>query len=135
MSLQNVEIVRLLLDAWRGGTPALALGYMREDVEIDTSTRPDGKVWSGREGVSAAMADWFDVWDEHRLRFGELVEAADGRVALLWSESGRAKRSRAPLSQDGVTVFTVVDGLVSAILVSVDTDRVLATLGLATGSD
>ncbi len=75
MSLQNVEIVRLHLEAWRSEHPERALGYMREDVEFDASTRPGGKVWHGREGVSEALREWLEIWDEFRMEFEQLIDA------------------------------------------------------------
>jgi|SRR5581483_3184920 len=135
MSAQNIEIVRLLLDAWAGEAPRGALAYMHEDVTFDTSTRPDGKIWRGPRAVGEAMIEWSEIWDEHEVRYGELLEAADGRVALLWSESGRAKHSGVEMSQDGVSVFTLSGGLVSAMVVSVDRDGTLAMLGLASGGE
>jgi ketosteroid isomerase-like protein len=131
MSLENVEIVRRHLDAWRSEEPDAALEYMREDVEFDASTRPDGKVWHGHDGVREAMREWLDIWDEFRLDFGELIDAGGSRVVSLWHESGRAKRSGATISEDGATVFTLADGRISAVLVSVDREGVLAGLGLA----
>ncbi len=38
------------------------------------------------------------------------------------------------MSEAGVTVFTLADGLIVAVLVSVDREGVLASLGLAAGS-
>ncbi len=134
MTLQNVEIVRLHLAALGSETPARALDYMRGDVEFDARTRPGGKVWHGREGVSEALREWMEIWDEFQLEFEELIDAGENRVVSLWHESGRAKRSGALMSEAGATVFTLEDGLIAAVLVSVDREGVLASLGLAAGS-
>jgi ketosteroid isomerase-like protein len=134
MTLNNVEIVRLHLEAWRTGRPERALEYMREDVEFDARTRPGGKVWHGREGVSEAMAEWVEIWEEFLLEFEELIDAGEGRVLSLWHESGRAKRSGALMSEAGATVFTLDGGVIAKVLVSVDRAGVLASLGLAAGS-
>jgi ketosteroid isomerase-like protein len=130
MSHENVEIVRRHLDAWRSETPERALGYMREDVEFDASARPDGKVWHGHDGVREAIGEWLEIWDEYELQRGELIDAGEHRVVSLWSESGRARQSGALISEEGATVFTLAGGLISKVLVSVDTEGVLARLGL-----
>ena len=134
MTLQNVEIVSRHLDALRSETPARALEYMREDVEFDASTRPDGKLWHGRAGVSEAMREWLEIWDEFQLEFEELIDAGEEHVVSLWHERGRAKQSGALMSEAGATVFTLKDGLIAAVLVSVDREGVLASFGLAAGS-
>ena len=131
MSLQNVEIVRRHLEALDSETPERALDYMSEDVEFDASTRPGGKVWHGREGVREALVEWVEIWDDFRLEFGDLIDAGGDRVVSLWSESGRAKRSGALMSETGATVFTLAGGEIAAVLVSVDREGVLAGLGLA----
>jgi ketosteroid isomerase-like protein len=135
MSLQNVEIVRRHLEAWRSETPERALAFMREDVEFDASTRPDGKVWHGRDGVSEALREWLEIWGEFHLELEELVDAGEDRVVSLWNERGRAKQSGALMSETGATVFTLADGLIAAVLVSVDREGVLAGLGLAGKDD
>ncbi len=134
MTRGNLEIVRLHLDAWRSETPERALEYLREDVEFDARTRPGGKVWHGREGVSEAIAEWVEIWAEFRLELEELIDAGENRVVSLWHESGRARRSGALMSEAGATVFTLDGGLIAAVLVSVDREGVLASLGLAAGS-
>jgi ketosteroid isomerase-like protein len=135
MTLQNLEIVRLHLEAWKSETPARALDYMSEDVEFDAGTRPDGKVWHGREGVREATGEWLEIWDDFRLEFEELIDAGESRVVSLWHESGRAKLSGALMSEAGATVFTLADGHIVAVLVSIDREGVLASLGLSTGRD
>jgi ketosteroid isomerase-like protein len=132
MSDENVEIVRRHLEALRSETPQLALGYMRDDVEFDASTRPDGKVWHGHDGAREALGEWREIWDEYELKFGDVVDASPDKVVALWSESGRARQSGAFLSQDGATVFTLADGVITHVLVSVDPHGVLARLGVAT---
>ena len=131
MSQQNVQIVRRHLDAWGSGTPELALDYMAPDVQFDASTRPGGKVWHGREGVRQAIGEWLEIWEDYRMQREGLIDAGGETVVSLWSESGRAKRSGAPISERGATVFTLSGGLISAVLVSVDREGVLAGLGLA----
>jgi ketosteroid isomerase-like protein len=133
MTRGNVEIVRLHLDAWRSEEPQRALAYMREDVEFDASTRPGGKVWHGRKGVSESMREWLEIWDEFTVQFEELLDAGDDRVLSLWHESGRAKLSGALMSEAGATVFTLADGLIAKVLVSLDREAMLASLGLAAG--
>jgi ketosteroid isomerase-like protein len=133
MSSQNVEIVRRHLEAWRSGDAARALAYMSEDVEFDASTRPGGKIWHGRDGVSESLAEWLEIWDEYVLDTEEPIDAGEGVVLSLWHESGRAKHSGALIAEPGATVFTLRDGSITKVLVSLDRAGVLAGLGLDPG--
>ena len=131
MSQQNVDLVTSHLDAWEGGNSERALGFMSEDVEFDARTRPGGKVWHGRDGVREAIVEWLEIWDEYQMERGRVIDAGGERVVSLWRESGRARRSGAPISEEGATVFTIAGGRISSVLVSVDREGVLAGLGLA----
>ena len=130
MSQENLEIVRRHLAALMSGTPQLALEHMHDDVEFDASTRPDGKIWHGRDGVREALEEWREIWDEYRLELGELIDADADTIVSLWWETGRARQSGAVMSQEGITVFTLSGGLIASVLVSVDRKGVLPALGL-----
>ncbi len=134
MSQQNVDLVTSHLEAWEAGSPERALGFMSEEVEFDARTRPGGKVWHGREGVREAIGEWLEIWDEYRMERGPVIDAGGERVVSLWRESGRARRSGAPISEEGATVFTITGGQISSVFVSVDREGVLAGLGLASDS-
>jgi hypothetical protein len=75
-----------------------------------------------------------EIWGDFRLELEGLIDAGENRVVSLWHESGRAKRSGALMSEAGATVFTLDGGLIASVLVSVDREGVLASLGLAAGS-
>jgi ketosteroid isomerase-like protein len=131
MSKENVEMVRRCFDAWMSGDSASALPLLSAEIEFDVSTRPDGKVWHGPEGVRNAIAEWVNAWDDYALETEEWLDAGGDRVVSLWHESGRAKQSGTPIAQEGATVFTVRDGLISSVRVSVDRASTLAETGLA----
>jgi ketosteroid isomerase-like protein len=130
-SAGDIELVRRMLAAYseRGGEGARE--FLHPQVEYDTSTRPDGRVWHGLEGVRRALADWTETWDDFEVDFEDYLDAGEGRVAAPFTERGRAKASGVPVSETGVMVFTVRDGLITAIMVSVERERVLRELGAA----
>ena len=130
MSRENVEIVRRMMEAWAGSTPETAIEYLHPDVRYDVTVRPDGKVWHGRKGVRRAVVEWAGAWSEWRFAVERYIDLDDERVAFLWQERGRAKGSGVRASQTGITIVTFRDGMVGAMVVSVDRDRALADLGL-----
>jgi ketosteroid isomerase-like protein len=131
VSPENVRIVRSMLEAWAGGSLETAFAYLHPQVEYDVTVRPDGKVWHGHEGVSRSVTEWMGAWSDWSIEVERYFDLGDDRVAFTWSESGRAKGSGMPMSQEGITVVTVRDGLVASMVVSVDRKRTLALLGVA----
>src|SRR5690242_14309856 len=131
MSEQDVEIVRRLMASFQGGPLEPALAVAHPEIEFDARVRPDGKVWHGPEGVVQALHEWTGTWSDWKMDVEGILDAGDGRIAVLWRERGRAAHGGAELSQEGVTVITVRDGLVVSAVVEVDRRGTLATLGLA----
>jgi len=131
MSEQDVETVRRLMASFQGGPLEPALAVAHPEIEFDARVLPDGKVWHGPEGVVQALHEWTGAWSDWNMDVEGILDAGDGRIAVLWRERGRAADSGAELSQEGVTVITVRDGLVVSAVVEVDRRGTLATLGLA----
>jgi ketosteroid isomerase-like protein len=130
MSRQNVELVRRMFAAYRSGSPEEALSLFHPDIEFDVRTRPDGKVWHGREGVRRAIEEWTGAWEGWDMEVERYIDAGGDRVAVLWNERGRAGRSGIALAEEGVSVFTLREGLIVAVRVSVDRESTLEELGL-----
>jgi ketosteroid isomerase-like protein len=130
VSAENVELVRRLMDAWRSSAPDTALQYLHPEVEFDTTVRPDGKVWHGRDGVRQAMLEWTGTWSDWSLEVERYIDAGGDRVAMLWNERGRAKGSGVPMSLKGISVFVIRDGLVASLAATLDRERTLEALGL-----
>jgi ketosteroid isomerase-like protein len=127
---EDVEVVRRLLAAIEAGSVGSALALLHADVRFDATVRPDGKVWHGPEGAQRAMTEWVEEWDEYELQIERVLHASEGRVAVLFHERGRARGSRLPIAQAGVTVFTLRGGLIAEIRPRTDRERALTELGL-----
>jgi ketosteroid isomerase-like protein len=127
---QNIDVVREMFEAHLAAAPERALQLFHPEVEYDTTLRPDGKVWHGRDGVRGAIAEWTATWDEYEMEVERYLEAGEERVAVLWHERGRAKASGVPLALSGITVCTVKDGLIVAMRVELDREGTLRALGL-----
>lgn len=130
MSQENLEIVRASVEAWKRGEAQMSLMYLHPEVSLDLRFRPDGKVWYGREGWRRGMAEWVHTWTNWKLEVERCIEAGDDRVVVLWREEGQAKASGVPMSEAGVTVTTLRDGLIISSVLSLDRERVLAELGV-----
>jgi len=137
MSHQNIQIARRIMEAWASGAEQEALEQLDPNVEFDTSARPDGRVWRGREGVREALAEWTGAFADWSIEVERYLDAGEDRVAFLWREHGRPKTGNVMISQEGITVLTIRDGIVVSFVASLDVQGTLAALGLAgaIGSD
>src|SRR3954447_7021170 len=130
MSQEEVGVTRHLMELLTGDSPGQALEYVHPQATFETTVRPDGKVWAGRAGVGQAMAEWAESWTDWRLEVEDYRDVGDGRVVVLWRESGRARGSDLLMSQHGAAVFTIQDGMVIAVVVNLDAQGTLDDLGL-----
>jgi ketosteroid isomerase-like protein len=130
VALQTVDVVRGMLAAYRSGAPEQALAYFHADVDYDTTLRPDGRVWHGRDGVERAMLEWTSTWDEFEMQIERCIQAPDDRVLVLWRERGRAKASGLTVSEEGVSIFTLEEGLIVSVVVHLDRSAVLQEAGV-----
>jgi ketosteroid isomerase-like protein len=135
VSQADIELVRRMMDAWRGSAPETALAYLHPNIEYDATVRPDGKVWHGRDGVREAMLEWTGTWSDWILEVERYLDVGDDRVAVLWSERGRAKGSGVPMTLRGISVLTIRDGLIVSLVATLDRERTLAELGLGQERD
>jgi ketosteroid isomerase-like protein len=131
MPSPEVALVMEMQAAFLGAEPARALAFFDPDVRWDASVRPDGKVWSGPQGVREAMTEWSSTWEEWELEVERYLDAGGGRVLALWRERGRGRGSQVPTEQRGANLFTVRDGRIVAVRVYVDQRTALAAAGLA----
>jgi ketosteroid isomerase-like protein len=127
---QALDVVQSMLEAYRSGADEQALAYFHPDVAYDTTLRPDGRVWHGRGGVRRAMLEWTSAWDEFEMEIERCIPTTDRRVLALWNERGRAKGSGLTVSESGVSVFTVEDGMIVSAVVHLDRRAALRAAGL-----
>lgn len=115
MSNEAVNVVRAMMNAHARGEAEAALAILHPEVEFDATTRPDGRVWRGRNGVRQAMSEWMGAWEDYRLSLEEFIDTGDG-VLCLWTERGRGKASGAELEIRGGTLYTVREGLITQMV-------------------
>jgi ketosteroid isomerase-like protein len=128
---ENIDLVRQLHEAYLEGAADRALEFLHPDVRFDTTVRPDGKVWRGREAVRRALVEWIGAWEDYEMRVERYLEAPPDHVVVLWHERGRAKGSGVPQAESGVTVFTMRDGLIVEMVPRLDREATLEALGIS----
>lgn len=125
-----LDVVQSMLAAYSSGAGEQALAYFHPDVAYDTTLRPDGRVWHGREGVQRAMLEWTSTWEDFEMQIERCIPTPDDLVLVLWRERGRAKGSELTVSEHGVSVFAVQDGMIVSVVVHLDRRAVLQDAGV-----
>jgi ketosteroid isomerase-like protein len=114
MSLENVETVRELTDAFIRGDEAAWLGFYAPDSELHApSGRPNDPdtVYTGPDGMRRAVVDHEEAFDDTRWERELLVDAGD-RVVGLWRQYGRHKADRTRVCIEVARVYSLRDGKV-----------------------
>ena len=125
MSIENVEIVRGTVDAYRSGDIDAALAAYDPEVEFDVSSaRPEGGVFRGREGVEEGIQAWVGRWAEYRFEVEDIIDAGD-RVLMIIQEFGRGEGSGVEVNQHTFWVQTMRGGKIVHTRLFVDREQAL----------
>ena len=122
MSIENVEIVRRMLDDYVNGEFELALVAFSDDVEWETRV---GERFRGPEGVAEAVRRWTGAWADFEFDVQELIDAGDCVVMVL-RQVGRGKGSGAPVEMTMGWLYTLHDGKIIGVRMFADREEALA---------
>ena len=130
MSRENVEVVRLVVDAVnRRDADALA-ALLAADAEIVPvrAALEEGTVYRG-PGMAARWLDAVDdAWEDLRAEIGELRDLGD-RVVAFGRLRGRGRGSGAAVDVEVVSVTRFRDGLVTWMRLFSNRDEALEAVG------
>lgn len=127
MALNDVEIVRAMIDAFQEGDAEGALSCYSEDVVFQPLVAGP---YHGRAGVAEQMIVWMEEFDDYWFESEKLIDAGE-KVVLLWRHGGKGKTSGVATEDAAATLFTVRDGLISHARVFAGRDEALAAAGVA----
>jgi len=94
------------MEAFLSGDNETALSYYDPEVEFNATTRPEGQVYRGYEGVVEAMRVWVGTWEDWKVEVEEIIDAGD-HVLVIARESGHGKGSGVEIDQQAFGVFTL----------------------------
>lgn len=146
MSQEDIEIVRRLLGPFEQGD---LVPLFRDDT-INASIRaasepfftPDFEcvfvradvgraAYSGLDGLRAGFLDWLEPWESYRAGVEDVIDAGDGRVAVLTNDHAYPRGANAEVTFLGAPLWTVRDGKVARIEFYWDRAEGLAAAGLS----
>jgi ketosteroid isomerase-like protein len=128
MSQQDVELVRPIYEGWARGDFS-ETGVFDPEVEFVMSDWPHPGSARGVDGMNRMWQGVLSAWEDFRAEPVRFVDA--GRSVLVFNHIHAVGReSRADVSADTATVWTLDEGRVVRLVLYWDTDKALAEAGL-----
>jgi len=127
MSLEDVEAVRRLYEAWLRGDMGLELLHPEISM-VESATLPGAVSAYGIDAVTRYIESFAKYWEEVRFEPEEFLDAGGGRVLVVARLIGKGKRSGVEVVRTWAYVWTVRDGLVSAMAGYADREEALKAL-------
>jgi ketosteroid isomerase-like protein len=97
MSEENIEIVRVLFDAFARRDHEAAFDYYDAEIEWDASRAGEGAgiagVYHGHEGVRAYWRGWLSAWEDVEATEVEFVDGGQTVVAVIHQQRLRGRGS------------------------------------------
>jgi ketosteroid isomerase-like protein len=130
MAQEDVVVVKGMWEAFLGEDPVAGLSFCDPDVEWDGTNLPDGKLARGREAVLEHAVRWAEMWDDWKMEPQQFIDAGDGRVVLIFRETGRSE-SGLQMDERHAELYTVRDGKIIYRKGFSDPAEALAAAGLS----
>jgi ketosteroid isomerase-like protein len=145
LSEENVEIVQRLHsevlhsemdvaqlvrndDVWAARVEAVAAFY-HPDVESVRLGLPDGRTYTGLDGLRNLWLEWLAPWTTYRMQAEDVVDLED-RVLVLAHVFGRLEGSQAEVENIVASVWTLRDGKIARAEFYIDRAEALKAVGL-----
>jgi ketosteroid isomerase-like protein len=132
MSQENVEIVRLALDAFAQRGLDAAAEYWTDDIEHRSipGAVDDRGPMHGKDAVRTFYQDWLDTFDGFWTEPVELIDAGEDQVVSVLRMGGRAKQSGIETSLTYAVLSTIRDGKIARGREHATRDEALEAAGL-----
>jgi ketosteroid isomerase-like protein len=130
MSVENVEIVRRMCEAYARRDWATAADPLHPEIEWDASTHtswPGSPPFRGKEGVLDFFRRFVGTWDECEVQFEEFIDCGDVVIAIV-HDRGIGKGSGAEVTRRFAQVWTMKDGRAVAWTAYPDRESALAAV-------
>jgi ketosteroid isomerase-like protein len=135
MSEENVEIVRLHIDAWRAEEATRALSFLDPHIVMDLSRTGGAGVGEGPFYGPDAISDHFrryaGTFEEYQWEIDRLTDLGAGAVLVIVTESGRGKGSGVSVDRPLAVLYTLVDRKIVRITFFRDEQEALEAAGLS----
>jgi ketosteroid isomerase-like protein len=136
MPQENVEVVRLIYQAWMAGDYETVLSTYHPDIRLN----PDPEAWwvgveedyLGHEGVRRYLRAVYEAFEDYRPEVEQIIDAGKGRVLTLAVEHGRGRGSGAGVQAAKTAhLWTLRDGKAIRLDLFLDRERALEAVELS----
>ena len=132
MSLENVQNLRLALDAFNRGDRAGWLALCDPELEnVPITDWPESDPIRGREAVWNFYVEADDVWEGGTWEYGDLIEAENDKVVANLRREVRGKESGASVAWSQWQVATFRNGKALRLDWFADRSEALEAAGLS----
>jgi ketosteroid isomerase-like protein len=132
MSEENVEIVRVFLQAFNDEDYASCLDLIDPDVEWHPPPDlPNAAVAHGRDALIATWRDWLGVWDRYQATPEEIREGPHETILVNSLVSARGKGSGIEVESRVTALYEVRSGKIVRFRAYLDQAAALEAAGLS----
>jgi ketosteroid isomerase-like protein len=132
MADDNVEIARRSYDAYRSGDFERALRDVHPEIVVYRD-EPDGATFHGHEGLSQAISQWIEDFDEFELTADEITPIDDEQVMVRVHQRAVGAQSGAAIEADFWFLHRFVDGKGVRLDMFLSRDRANEAAGIDAG--
>lgn len=132
MSLENVEIVRAMLETWNADGIEKTLDAFDPDVEMVDLQAAMGMTTRGRgpQELDRMANEWAEIFDDWRLTLCDLVDLGGDSVLAEVRYDGVGRDSGTPVTSTQFEIYRLSDGKIVEIRVGFrDRDEAVEWLG------
>ena len=115
-------------DVWAARVEAVAAFY-HPDVESVRLGLPDGRTYTGLDGLRNLWLEWLAPWTTYRMEAEDVIDLGD-RVLVLAHVFGRLEGSQAEVENIVASVWTLRDGKIARAEFYIDRAEALKAVGL-----
>lgn len=130
MSVENVELVRRMREAFLGNDVQSALAFYDPDVEWDGTNLPDGHVGRGLDAIVDHLARWSAMWERWTVEVERVIDAGGDHVVVFIRETGRSA-SGLDMDERHAELYRIRDGRIVRRQGFSDPNDALKAAGLA----
>jgi ketosteroid isomerase-like protein len=130
MSLENVEVVRRMYEAFHSGDAEGALARFDPEVVVDARMRVDAGIGHGREELYAIVGRWLGAFDEWREEIEE-VRDLGSQVCVVSTQRGRGKGSGIETENRYAVLYEVRENRITSMTLYPSPAEALAAVGLS----
>ena len=106
-----------------------ARGAYHPEVESVRPGLPDGKTYTGLDGLRDMWLEWLAPWTRYRVEAEDVIDLGD-RVLILVHAFGRLEGSQGEVENTSASLWTVRDRKIARVEFYVDRTEALKAAGL-----